>query len=226
VKSHLVVFARNPVPGTVKTRLQARYTPQQAADIYRALVLDTLEYAREASADRHILAYTPRDAEEEFRRLAGPDWDLHPQVEADLGGRMLEATRLGFGRGADRLVIIGSDAPSLPVDFIDRAFDLLGERDVVLGPTVDGGYGLIGLSRPLETVFHDIKWSSERVFPQTVERLEDAGLSLGVLPPWYDVDTPADLDFLLAHAAALERSGHPPTVRHTRRCVSAIAQVH
>ena len=89
--AHLVVFARNPVPGAVKTRLQARYTPQEAADIYRTLVLDTLENARGASADRHILAYTPKDAEEEFSRLAGPGWDLYPQAEADLGGLALEA---------------------------------------------------------------------------------------------------------------------------------------
>ena len=222
--AHLVVFARSPVPGAVKTRLQARYTPQQAADIYRALVLDTLENARGASAARYVLAYTPADAGEEFRRLAGPGWDLCPQVEADLGGRMLEAARWSFDRGARRLAIIGSDAPNLPVEFIDRAFRLLGERDVVLGPTVDGGYGLIGLSRPLDAVFGGIDWGTERVFSQTVERVEAAGLTLGLVPPWYDVDTPGHLDFLVAHATALEHSGHPPTLHHTRRCVAAIAQ--
>ncbi len=220
--AHLVVFARNPVPGAVKTRLQIRYTPQQAADIYRALVLDTLENARGASAARYVLAYTPGDTEEEFRRLAGPGWDLRPQVGTDLGGRMLEAARWSFDRGARRLVIIGSDVPNLPVESIDRAFDLLGEKDVVIGPTVDGGYGLIGLSRPLDAVFQDIEWGTERVFSQTVERAEAAGLTLGVVPPWYDVDTPSDLDFLVAHATALVRSGCPPALHHTRRCVAAI----
>ena len=222
MSTHLIVFAKNPVPGAVKTRLQTRYTPTQAAGIYRAFILDTLENARQAPADRYLIAYAPSDAESDIGHLAGPSWDLLPQAETDLGGRMFEAARQSFQQGANRTVIIGTDIPSLPADHIRQAFDLLTEKDIVLGPSTDGGYYLIGLSRPHRSVFQSIDWSTERVFAQTLGRVEAAGLSLGLVPPWYDVDTPEELDFLLAHAHALECAGHPPAARHTRAYLSAL----
>ncbi len=216
--AHLILFAKNPTPGTVKTRLQTRYTPQQAAEVYRAFIQDSLESAQGLSVDRWILAYTPSDAESQIRSIAGPKWDLLPQTGSDLGERMRHAALQSFAQDATRVVILGTDLPSLPPSYVEEALELLRENEIVLGPTVDGGYYLVGLSNPHESIFQGINWGTEKVFSQTLELTKR--LSLGLIPVWYDVDTPDDLDFLLAHAAALEQAGHPPLLRHTRRLCS------
>jgi len=221
MSDHLIVFVKNPIAGAAKTRLQTRYTPQQAARISRAFILDTLTYARAVPADRHIILYTPSDAKADIGRLAGAGWRLRLQADADLGGRMRDAAACSFGDGATRVVLIGSDIPSLPSEHIVRAFDLLHRKDVALGPSTDGGYYLLGLSRPVCSLFQDVAWSTPHVLPQTLDRLESSGLSLGLLPPWYDVDTPEDLNFLRVHIQALKRAGHPFPC-HTERCLAAL----
>lgn len=216
--AHLILFAKNPTPGTVKTRLQTRYTPQQAAEVYRAFIQDSLESAQGLPVDRWILAYTPSDAESQIRSIAGPKWDLLPQTGSDLGERMRHAALQSFAQDATRVVILGTDLPSLPPSYVEEALELLRENEIVLGPTVDGGYYLVGLSNPHESMFRGITWGTEKVFSQTLELIKN--LSLGLIPVWYDVDTPDDLDFLLAHATALEQAGHQPLLRHTRRLCS------
>ena len=220
MSAHLILFAKNPIPGAVKTRLQSRYTPYQAAEVYRAFILDSLENAKGLPVDRRILAYTPPDAESDIRSLAGPNWDVLPQTGHDLGARMCDAVLKSFARDATRVVIAGTDHPSLPPSYVSEALDLLRENDVVLGPSTDGGYYLIGLSAPHEFVFQEISWGTSDVFSQTLERAKEC--SLGLIPVWYDVDTPHDLDFLKAHAAALTRAGRPPSLRHTRDLLSTL----
>lgn len=218
----LVIFARSPVPGAVKTRLHPRYTPAQAAAIYRAFILDTVNSARNATVDRRFVACDPPGSEAELSDLAGPGWDLFPQVSADLGERMYRAARHCFDLGAGRVVIVGTDVPSLPPRRIDRAFDLLAENEIVLGPSVDGGYYLVGLSTPIREIFRDIAWSTEHVFDQTLERARALRLTAGVLPSWYDVDTPEQLDRLVDDARARLRSGHADPIPHTRACLSTL----
>lgn len=124
--------------------------------------------------------------------------------------------------GATRAVIVGTDIPSLPAQHIRQAFDLLSNKDVVLGPSTDGGYYLVGLSRPIRSIFQNIEWSTDRVFIQTLERIYSADLSLGLVPPWYDIDTPEELDFLLAHARALEQAGQLTSLTHTQAYLSTL----
>ncbi len=218
----LITFVKNPIPGAVKTRLQTRYTPEQAAAIYRAFVLDCLATYRSVAADRYVVAYDPSDAQAEIERLVGPDWDLHPQAQTDLGDRMAKAFDWSFGEGATRTVLLGTDIPTLPAEHVRQAFCLLREKELVLGPSADGGYYLIGLVRPFPEIFQDIDWSTKHVLDQTLDRV--AGVSLGLIPPWYDVDTPGELDILLAHAKALDLSGAPAALAHTRQCLSAISE--
>jgi hypothetical protein len=105
--------------------------------------------------------------------------------------------------GRDAALLLGSDHPTVPGARIQEAFDALRTADVVIGPTLDGGYDLVGLSRPLEGLFDDIPWSTERVFSRTVERARQRGARLALLYPWYDVDEPRDLTFLRAHLEAI-----------------------
>lgn len=222
MSTHLVIFARNPVPGAVKTRLHSRYTPAQAAAIYRAFVQDTVDVAMQARVDRRYVAFDPPGAEVELADIAGPGWVLFAQVSGGLGERMYQAARHCFDQGARRVVILGTDVPSLPHRHIDRAFELLEGNQVVLGPSLDGGYYLVGLSRPVREIFLDIAWSTARVYAQTLERATDAGLAVGVLPSWHDVDTPGQLDYLVEHARAQRRAGTVDPIPHTRACLSII----
>ena len=222
MSTHLVIFARNPVPGAVKTRLHSRYTPIQAAAIYRAFVLDTVGAAMQARADRRLMACDPPGAEAELADLAGPGWELFPQVSGDLGERMYQAARRCFSRSALRVVILGTDVPSLPPHHIDRAFELLESDEVVLGPSMDGGYYLVGLSRPVREIFRDIAWSTSHVYAQTLERARAAGFTVGILPSWHDVDTPGQLDYLVHHARAQRHPGTVDPIPHTLACLSTL----
>ena len=151
----LIVFVKNPIPGAVKTRLQTRYAPDQVADLYTAFVRDVLARAERIDVDRRVIAFDPPDAESEVRALFGRKalWEYVPQVQDDLGVRMREALVQELDAGASATVLIGTDIPSLPVHHITQAFDLLRTVDVVLGPSTDGGYYLVGVSKSIRRRF-------------------------------------------------------------------------
>ena len=112
--------------------------------------------------------------------------------------------------------MIGTDSPSLPCHLVAQAFGALGDSDVVLGPAADGGYYLIGVTRPHPGLFQGIQWSTSVVLSQTVARCRELGLRLATLPVWYDIDEIDDLHFLRGHAAALTQSGQPCPCPSTR----------
>ena len=203
-----ILFIKNPVSGTVKTRLQPDLTADEAAKLYTAFVRDCVDILHAVNADRKIIAYAPASQRREIETLLGEQirhLELKPQPEGDLGDRLRQMMGQSFIDGARRTVIIGSDSPSLPSSTIDEALEKLTNRDIVLGPCADGGYYLIGQSTPDPIVFEGIHWSTGQVFEQTLKTAEHA--NLGLLTPWYDVDTAADAAFLRAHLRALEQSG-------------------
>jgi glycosyltransferase A (GT-A) superfamily protein (DUF2064 family) len=130
----------------------------------------------------------------------------------DLGARIESAAVYAFARGRGPVVVVGTDSPTLPPSFVERAFASLSseESDVALGPTEDGGYYLVGLREPFEGLFRNVEWSTPRAYARTAENVARAGLRLLELPRWYDVDTPADLlrlrDEMLTDEAARERA--------------------
>ena len=220
----LIVFVKNPIPGAVKTRLQTRYAPDQVAALYTAFVRDVLERAESIDVDRRVIAFDPPDAESEVRALFGGEaealWEYVPQVQDDLGTRMREALVQQLDAGASAAVLIGTDIPSLPVHYMTQAFDLLRAKDVVLGPSTDGGYYLVGVSRPIPEIFEDVEWSTPSVLAQTIDRVQRAGNTLGLVLPWFDVDTPEELDFLLAHARATILATGIDPLPYTHACLS------
>lgn len=189
------MFAKHWQPGHVKTRLAASISDAAAAEVHKAS-LATLLRRFAATADCRLLAYAPAEAREAFAELAGAAWRLEPQSEGDLGCRIETHFASAFARGATRAVLIGSDSPTLPQEFVREAFERLESADVVVGPSEDGGYYLIGLRRPIGGLFRDISWSTPRVFPDTVDRLRATGTTYALLKPWYDIDTLADLERL------------------------------
>lgn len=187
----LGLFARAPRLGEVKTRLAAEIGPAAALAAYRDMLVRSL--ARFADvAERRVVVFTPADADDEFAALA-PQWERLAQCEGELGARLRAFFAGAFAAGADRVVCLGVDSPSLPADFIRHALNGLSRDDVALGPTQDGGYYLVGLSRFTDAPFDRIDWGGPRVFEQTMRRCRDAGLSITRSPEWYDVDTAADL---------------------------------
>ena len=202
-----VLFAKKPAPGAVKTRLQSLMSAHDAVRLYEAMLLDCAAALHATQAAAKVVAFTPAHAEDALRALLDPIgvFEYEPQPEGDLGERMEGLMQWVFARGAERVVLIGSDSPSLPAAYIDEGLALLREKEVVLGPSTDGGYYLVGRRKGESRIFQGVAWSTGMVLEQTLVRLGTQ--TLGLLPPWYDVDTPADAGFLKVHLEALARAG-------------------
>lgn len=191
----LGVFSKYWQPGQVKTRLAIAVGNESAAALHREFLLTTLQRFVD-QAENCCVVYTPSEHALDFQSLAGPRWHLDPQATGDLGQRMQHFFDSAFAAGAERVVIIGADTPTLPLEYVRRAFRQLREADVALGPTTDGGYYLIGAAAQTPPIFAGIAWSTSQVWRQTTEILESRNIRWAELPGWYDVDEQADLDRL------------------------------
>ncbi|MFQ5482287.1 MAG: TIGR04282 family arsenosugar biosynthesis glycosyltransferase [Nitrospinaceae bacterium] len=203
----VVMFARDPVPGQVKTRLLQVFNEETVCRIYECFLADTLALLETfAGADR-IVAVHPAPQTGFFRDLAGRGFRQIVQEGEDLGDRMRRVfTQLLSAEGRPRVVVIGSDSPTLPREYLAAALE--SEKDIVLGPSVDGGYYLIGMGPRFVDVFAGVGWGTARVLADTLGRIAAEAASLDLLPPWYDVDLPADLRFLKTHLELLAVAGH------------------
>jgi len=189
----LILFARAPVPGQAKTRLQPDYSPTAAAEIAAFLVRASVAQAV-ADWPGEVWLYATPDAEHPlFRELAATHkLTLGVQRGADLGERMANAVRDGLGRHR-AAAILGCDVPHLRGDTLDQANDWLARGRNVLGPTEDGGYYFIGLTHDIPELFADMPWGTPQVLPQTLERAATLGVEFERLPALRDIDTAADL---------------------------------
>ncbi|HKO30833.1 MAG TPA: TIGR04282 family arsenosugar biosynthesis glycosyltransferase [Nitrospiraceae bacterium] len=203
----LVIFAKAPIPGEVKTRLCPPLTSDEAATLHGSFVLDMLERSKTAVTklklplDRY-LACLPSSTLVFFKIMEErQSVKLIDQVGNDLGARMQHAFETMFGKGYHRVFIVGTDVPSLPLDHYTQALTLVEKNDLVLGPALDGGYYLIGVKRVVPDLFVGIPWSTERVLEMTKEKATTLGLKTALLPPWRDVDTIEDLQALIETSA-------------------------
>jgi len=185
---HLVVFAKTPEPGRAKTRLMPRLSPEAAAALARAFLLDVLVVGEGVPDCDRTLAYTPRGTRDEMAALAGPRWQLRLQQGRDLGERLAHAFASRLRTRGDRVVIIGSDSPLLSPERLEEAFAALERSDLVIGPCDDGGYYLIGLRRWVPGLLAGIRWSTDLAFADTVTNANWLGFSRAVLESHYDVD--------------------------------------
>jgi rSAM/selenodomain-associated transferase 1 len=209
----VAIMAKEPRAGEAKTRLCPPLSLADAAELYRRFLLDKIEQVRSLRTARPAIAYTPAGARAFFEEVA-PDFVLVPQRGADLGDRLANSLGELLDRGHRGALAIDSDTPTLPLGFLQQALDLVmrPEIDVVLGPTEDGGYYLIGLRTVHRELFEAMAWSTSQVLGETIRRAEARGLQVACLPSWYDIDTPEDLARLRSALAASD-GDHP---RHTR----------
>lgn len=192
IDRRLILFGRYPVPGQTKTRLIPLLGALGAAELQRELTesaLSTLVGTGLSPVDFAFAGGTKRQVRS---WLADDKISFYPQSGGDLGARMQSALEAALTRGARQAVLVGTDVPGMTAGHIARAFDALADHDLVLGPCEDGGYWLIGCRRRV-AVFADIDWGTDQVLDQTVASAERLGLSVLLLSPLNDMDTPADL---------------------------------
>ena len=184
----LIVMAKRPAAGQTKTRLCPPLTPSRAAGLYECFLRDTIALMRQVPGVQPLIAYLPAGETLYFQQLA-PDFDLVQQVGESLGERLDNVIGACLKAGYRHVVAIDSDSPTLPAAYLQGAFDVLaGGSDVVLGPCDDGGYYLIGFTRPAPRLLREVRMSTPDVTADTLALAEEVGLEVGMLPRWYDVD--------------------------------------
>ena len=189
----LLIFAKFPEKGAVKTRLGRKTGEETALDLYRCFVRDVIALSRKAGY-APLIFFHPPDAREAMMEWLGGCLAYEAQEGDSLGERMYAAFRRAF-RGCRRAVLIGADVPDLPPALVQEAFHSLETHGAVIGPAFDGGYYLIGFSsdRLLPDIFRDLPWGSPLVFELTRSILEERGITLHLLPRWRDIDEYDDL---------------------------------
>ena len=222
----LVIFAKWPLPGQVKTRLCPPLRSDQAAELARCFLLDTVERVSRLEEVQVWVAFTPADSEARFRALLPASVCYLPQRGADLGERELNIFVDLFEGAATRVAIMGSDIPSVPLAYLRSAFDLLKnpDCDAVLGPSRDGGYYCIGAQAGhagLPALFEHIEWSTEKVMQQTLQQARLHNLNVRLIPRWYDVDTVKDMRKL---AEQLKDMPHEEGAPRTRNFLEQIGE--
>lgn len=188
----LLLFVKNPIPGTVKSRLGRHIGFEQAAALYRCFARDLLLTTQQLGVDQ-LIFYAPADAQAPVKAWLGPNCHYLPQQGEDLGERMSHAFATCFEMGYSGALITGSDSPDLPLAFLHHGLNALKQQQIVIGPSDDGGYYTLGFTPQNFTpaVFVEMPWSTSTVFAQTMDRLKSSPVYQ--LPTWYDVDTVEDL---------------------------------
>jgi uncharacterized protein len=220
----LLLFAKAPAAGRVKTRLVPPLSEAQALALYRAFLEDAAASYASSARWEAVLDADPDPEDPVLAALFQGRWRRRRQGPGDLGERLSASFEREFSDGAPAAVAVGSDHPALELRLLEQAFDRLGEGDdAVVIPADDGGYCAIGLASraPVGRLFSGIPWSSSSVLPATRQRLEDLGLKASVLEPAYDVDRPEDLERLRRDLA----SRHPSQPGYPRATARALGVV-
>lgn len=211
-KQCLGLFAKDPLHGDAKSRLGPAHDKDFRRGLAESFLKDAFQIADPLIGVDKVLNFSPPSSIGRISQYLLPGWKILAQEGENLGRRMEFFFHRAFQNGYRQAVLIGTDFPTLPTDYLKQAFDLLKTQSLVLGPSTDGGYYLIGLSKPHPEIFHDIEWSSNRVFTQTIERLTE---DLGLLPPWYDIDLPDDLTILTGHLRGMIAAKQENLPQHT-----------
>ena len=213
----VAVMAKVPVAGAVKTRLCPPLRPGEAATLARCFLQDRVDQLAALPLGEPMVAFTPLGQAAAVRRLVPPDVRLVAQAGKDLGARLDRLLTDLLAEGYAGAIAVDADSPTLPSAYLEAACRHLegGGADVVVGPSEDGGYYLIGLRQPAPALFRAMAWSTPAVLPETLARVREAGLRLHLLPAWFDVDRGPDLERLLV--------APPPEAFRPRRTLAFLA---
>ena len=214
----IVIIAKAPRAGKVKTRLCPPLNLSQAAVLYTAFLLDTVELALKVSGVKVMVSCpTPEDADE-LKNILPQAVGYIIQDNPGLTGALTEGFVKGLAAGFSKVLCISSDNPTLPGEYLAQGVQSLETSDLALGPTDDGGYYLIGAKKVYPFLFNNMVWSTTTVMSETVKRAEEAALQVNVLPCWYDLDTGAELERFREEL----KSQEPEAGFHTRQALSTV----
>lgn len=206
MKKAFIVFVRTPELNRVKTRLQGSLGSDRTLKIYKDFISQTLHTCDHLRGVNKFLGCFPTHQDAFLKRLSRRhNLQLFNQVGRDLGEKFINAFQDRFAEGYRQVVIIGSDSPTIPVDYIRQAFRELQRKEIVLGPCTDGGYYLVGATRISDKFFQRIPWDSHRVLNRTLDKLNSEKVRYSLLPFWYDIDDIQDLEFYKRHMRYLRR---------------------
>ncbi|MEP1151629.1 MAG: TIGR04282 family arsenosugar biosynthesis glycosyltransferase [Balneola sp.] len=194
-QNRIIVFVKNVVPGKVKTRLAKTLGNKEALKVYVELLDITKQAVLQLSVNKEVWYAWNVEQDDLWDEN---EFNKRVQIEGDLGEKMSNAFKASFEEGMEKVILIGSDCPTLTGAIMEEAFNKLNENDVVFGPSKDGGYYLIGMSSYCPEVLTDIAWSTEEVMEQTEQRAKDHNLRLAKLEPLNDIDNETDWNEYLA----------------------------
>ena len=201
----VAIICKTPRPGFSKTRLSPPLRPEECAALSECFIRDLAATVRSVADTVDVTGYavyTPIGSERNLRAMLPPEFRLLAQSDGDLGARLLNATRDLLAAGHSGAILVNSDSPTLPASILADAVRALRDDDVaVLGPALDGGYTLIGLTNPHAHLFADIPWSTPQVYRLTLERAREIALPVTSVAQWYDVDDEYTLRLLQAELA-------------------------
>jgi len=221
-KTCILLFVKYPKKGTVKLRLCRDLDEDLVVEMYRCFVQDTLKMIKKINLP-FFICFHPPEAQNKFVQWLGSTHQFLPQTGSDLGERMKNSFTEVFTKGVQNAILMGSDSPDLPENYVNQAITTLKNKDVVLGPTRDGGYYLIGFRTTAFTpqVFDEIHWSTPLVLQETLIKLQQAQRSVGLLPVWNDIDTFSDLKDLISRSknTAFKSSNTMTYVQNHSICV-------
>ena len=203
----VILFTRFPQPGKVKTRLIGRLGPQGAADLHRKMTEQVICQIQPALQSREIQlqVYYYGGSQQEMTDWLGNNYTFCPQQGNDLGRRMVHAFARTIRQGAERTLLIGSDCPDIDAGIITSGLERLHSHDLVLGPSADGGYYLIGLpsgESNYANIFDNVDWGTDQVLNQTLTQAKRSGLSHTLLTKLNDIDRPEDLVYFNHHTCS------------------------
>lgn len=191
----LILMTRIPIPGKTKTRLMETMTGNECAELHMAFLMDLFDTFNELKDKLDIyITYTPDNSLNIIEDIIPKYIKTFPQEGQDLGDKMYNAIDNVLSMGYDNVILIGSDIPDISSRDINIAFEILKEKDIVLGPSYDGGYYLVGMKEPDNGIFHiSKKWGGLSVLESTIDIANSEGLSIGLAPKYRDIDTKEDL---------------------------------
>jgi len=224
MKDALLLFVKLPVAGRVKTRLQPELSPELAAGLYRAMVDDVFTALERPGQWDVVAFFSPYEQERAFREWLPDSTNLVAQSGTDLGERLARAFEWSHAQGHSRTIIVGTDMPTLGSDALSDAFEALEHAEVVLGPSTDGGYYLVGLKEPRPELFEDVGWSTSEVLEQTVAKLEGGRATYRLLPERTDIDTWQDALIVLEEIVSADPDGSAGLASGTRSLLSALTE--
>jgi len=224
----LILMTRIPIPGKTKTRLMEILTAEECAKLHRCFLMDMFKVIEQFKKTTDVyITYTPSNSLEVIEDIMPQFAGSFPQLGDNLGSRMHNAISRLLYDGYSKIILIGSDIPSIQPFDIKKAFKILDTNDICLGPTRDGGYYLIGMKKPHEKIFNDdLKWGNKSVFERTVYIANSLNLTVGLTSKLLDIDDKNDIEAFIEVVRKDEFNGnmHPENkmdfIRNRWRCMA------